>query len=356
MSDIRITLISDTTQEFPDNTNVDFKIRLAEPIHLKGEERWQAAMISLSTPNRPSTLMGQLGLNRNDTLFVFGMRILRPGLTNSDPTKITDLTDVRVSVGDVFGNSLDSVTGTEFWSRIVYYCKHFQSQELLQASRSRSHWMTYYDDEAVTMTLDPLHHHVQITATNSDHSPAQFALNLTVAKYFGIVEQSRGGGYNLGPNAHYETMRGFDNGRPTHLVKYPLETDMRSDVNAMATRHISTGETLAFFSRFMTWTFGNLDRTFGEASNMNKTQLALVYCDLVQSTLVGNQKHALLRELTLKDSGGSRQSVEPLHYQWLPVRNNVIEVVHVQLADADGNFLKLPTGKTMVTVALRPRT
>ena len=52
MNETRLTLISDATQEFPNNTNVDFKICLAEPIHLKGEERWHAAMISLSTPNR----------------------------------------------------------------------------------------------------------------------------------------------------------------------------------------------------------------------------------------------------------------------------------------------------------------
>ena len=67
----------------------------------------------------------------------------------------------------------------------------------------------------------------------------------------------------------------------------------------------------------------------------------MVYCDVVESSLVGNQKHALLRELMLKDSGGQRQFVEPLHYQWLGVRNNAIEVVHVQVADADGKLLTL---------------
>ena len=353
MNEIRLALISDATQEYPNNTNVDFKIRLAEPIHLKGEERWHAAMISLSTPNRPSTLMGQLGLNRNDTLFVYGLRIVNPKYANSDPRFITDVTNARVTVGDVFGESLDSVTGTEFWSRIVYYCKHFQSQEMVQKARAANHWIASYDDEMEIITLDPLHQHVQIHATNADHSPSMFGLNVTVAKYFGIVEESRAGGYNLGPNAHYETYKDFDGGRPPHAIKWPIETDMTADANAMAARQLSTGETLVFFSRYMTWTFGNLNRTFGEAAKIHKTQLALVYCDLVQSTLVGNQKHPLLRELTLKDSGGSRQSVEPLHYQWLPVRNNVIEVVHAQLADADGKLLKLPDGKTMVTVALK---
>ena len=310
-------------------------------------------MISLSTPNRPSTLMGQLGLRKNDTLFVYGMRLINPKLSTSDPGHITDLTSQRVSVGDVFGEPLDSVTGTEFWSRIVYYCKHFQSQDLFQTARLNNTSFKSYDNEMVLMELDPLHEHVQVKATLSWASPAVFGLNVTVAKYFGLNETSRAGGFNLGPNAHYETTVGFDGGRALHLVYWPVESDMRSDSNAIASRQLQTGETLVYFSRHMTWTFGNLNRTFGEAAKIHKTQLALIYCDLVQSTLVGNQKHPLLRELTLKDSGGSRQSVEPLHYQWLPVGNNVVEVVHVQLADADGNLLKLPMGKTMVTVALK---
>ena len=353
MNETRLTLISDATQEYPNKTNVDFKIRLAEPIHLKGEERWHAAMISLSTPNRPSTLMGQLELGKSDTLFVYGLRIINPSVASSHASHLTDLTSQRVSVGDVFGESLESVTGTEFWSRIVYYCKHFQSQELFQSARINNTTVKSYDDEMVLMELDPLHQHVQIKATVSNTSPSTFGLNLTVAKYFGLIEESRAGGYNLGPNSHYETTKGYDSGRARHTAYWPVESDMRSDTNAMATRQLSTGENLVYFSRHMNWTFGNLNRTFGEAAKIHKTQLALIYCDLVQSTLVGNQKHPLLRELTLKDSGGSRQSVEPLHYQWLPVRNNVVEVVHVQLAEADGKLLKLPVGKTMVTVSLK---
>ena len=238
MNEIRLTLISDTTQEYPNNTNADFKIRLAEPIHLKGEEKWHAAMISLSTPNRPSTLMGQLGLNLNDTLFVHGMRMLNPNYATSDPRQITDLTDSRITVGDVFGESLDSVTGTEFWSRIVYYCMHFQSQELVQALRANNHWTRTFDDEMVTMTLDPIYQHVQIKARSVAASPAVFGLSVTMAKYFGIVEESCAGSYNLGPNAHYETAFVFLSGRALHATYWPVETDMRADANVMAMRQI----------------------------------------------------------------------------------------------------------------------
>ena len=34
---IRLTFVSDTTDEFPDNTNASFKVRLPERMTLKGE-------------------------------------------------------------------------------------------------------------------------------------------------------------------------------------------------------------------------------------------------------------------------------------------------------------------------------
>ena len=351
---MRMTLISDATNEFPDNTNVDFKVRLAEPIHLKAEERWQAALVSMSTQNRPNTPLDRLGLKQSDTLFVYGIRVLNDKFTSSDALFISDIQEARVTVGEVFGDSINSVTGLEFWSRISDYCMHYQSLELLQNSKKNKHWSKTFENEMVITSVDPFLDQFRIDSTVSSASPSTFGVNLTVAKYFGLVEESRGGGgYNLGRNARYASHRTFANGRQSRHMYYPIETDMRSFTEAMTVKQLSNGEDVAMFSRYMSWTFRNLNASFDDVTRRFKTQLAMVYCDVVESSLVGNQKHALLRELMLKDSGGQRQFVEPLHYQWLGVRNNAIEVVHVQVADADGRLLSIPSGKTMVTVTLK---
>ena len=348
-----MTLISDTTNEFPNNTNVDFKVRLAEPIHLKAEERWQAALVSMSTQNRPNTPLDRLGLKQSDTLFVYGIRVLNDKFTNTDPLHISDIQEARVTVGEVFGDSINSVTGIEFWSRISDYCMHYQSLELLQNSKRNKWWSKSYENEMVITSVDPFLDQFKVQASVSNASPTTFGVNLTVAKYFGLVAESRGGGYNLGRNARYAARRTFDSGRQSRNMFYPLESDMRAFTEAMTVKQLSNGEDVAMFSRYMSWTFRNLNASFDDVTRRFKTQLALVYCDVVESSLVGNQKHALLRELMLKDSGGQRQFVEPLHYQWLGVRNNAIEVVHVQVADADGRLLSIPSGKTMVTVTLK---
>ena len=360
MNEIRITLISDPTEEYPDNTNTDFKVRLAESLHLKGEEQWKAAMVSLSTPNRPVAFVKDLGLKDQDTLLVYGMRILNEKFPKSDPKHIFDLTQETVSVGGVFGgDNPDNLTGVEFWSRMALTLKHVQTFEMIRQARRSSHWVKSFDDEMVKMEVNPVGRIARLYATDSNHSPTEFGLNLTVAKYFELVREVHLGVYTLGRNAFAEGFTNHESGRLRHSVRWPAETDMSPHTLITMKKWGPLGEPIVYFSRYVNWWFNELNRAADTTSSSSaddkasSTRLAMVYCDIVQSSLVGNQKHALLRELTLKDSGGTRRSVEPLHYQWLPVRNNVVEVVHAQLADADGKFLAMPKGKTMLTVTLK---
>ena len=52
MSEIkRLTLISDPTDEFPNNANNSFKVRLPERLNLPGEG-WHASLLSLTVPDQ----------------------------------------------------------------------------------------------------------------------------------------------------------------------------------------------------------------------------------------------------------------------------------------------------------------
>lgn len=80
----------------------------------------------------------------------------------------------------------------------------------------------------------------------------------------------------------------------------------------------------------------------------------MVYTNLQQSTIVGNSKAQLLRELVINRGGEAGHSYsEPNHLQWVPVSTHQTDIVEVQLADVDGNLLALPKGKSLVTVALK---
>lgn len=101
------------------------------------------------------------------------------------------------------------------------------------------------------------------------------------------------------------------------------------------------------------WTIHMLDRQFKAVSTTNALSI-LVYSNIVQSTMMGAHKHQLLRELFIPhEEHDERQMVEPLHYQWLPVQNRRTEIVEVELGDLNGNVIRLPRGKTLVTIAIR---
>ena len=360
MNEIRVTLISDATAEYPNNTNTDFKVRLAEPIRLPIEQQWQAAMVSLSTPNRPVAFVKDLGLKWQDTMVVYGLRIVNEKFPTSNPAHIQDLTQETISVDGVFGDDKpDNLTGVEFWSRIAWAVKQAQSFDILRNARRNTNWAKAFTDEMVMMDVDPVGQTAKLRATNSHFSPAEFGLNLIVAKYFELVKELSPGVYTVGRNATVEGFLGYESGRPVYQIRDNIESGFSTDNLIRVKPWGPSNEPIVYFSRYVNWWFTGLNRAADTTSatsaddRASSTRLAMVYCDIVQSRLVGNQKHQLLRELTLKDSGGTRGSVEPLHYQWLGVRNNVIEVVHVQLADEDGKFLAIPKGKTMLTVTLK---
>ena len=360
MNEIRVTLISDATSEYPNNTNTNFKVRLAEPIRLPTEQQWQAAMVSLSTPNRPLAFVRDLGLKWQDTLVVYGLRILNDKFATSDPSHIQDLTQETLSVEGVFGDDKpDNLTGMEFWSRIAWSVQQAQSFDILRNARRHTHWAKAFHDEMVMMDVYPARQAVRLRATDSNGSTSEFGVNLTVAKYFELVKEEYPGGYGVGRNATVEGFNGYESGRPSHLIKGAIESGFSTDSLIRVTTWGPFKEPVVYFSRYVNWWFHGMNRAADLTSSASaddkasSTRVAMVYCDIVQSSLVGNQKHQLLRELTLKDSGGTRGSVESLHYQWLGVRNNVIDVVHVQLADEDGKFLVIPKGKTMLTVTLK---
>ena len=58
-----------------------------------------------------------------------------------------------------------------------------------------------------------------------------------------------------------------------------------------------------------------------------------VYSDVAGSTIVGNRVTDLLREIQYKRQGRGTMYFEPLHIQYLPLRNEVVEIIHVQVAE-----------------------
>ena len=68
------------------------------------------------------------------------------------------------------------------------------------------------------------------------------------------------------------------------------------------------------FARRVQWRFINLNTSFNALFEPPK-RTVMIYSDVVESTIVGAQKHPLLREVQLERTRSGHASVEPYHHE-----------------------------------------
>ena len=66
----------------------------------------------------------------------------------------------------------------------------------------------------------------------------------------------------------------------------------------------------------------------------------LVYSDIGGSSIVGGQVTDLLRKVQYKRQGRGTVYFEPLHIQYIPLRNEVVDRIESQIAKTDGRLVQ----------------
>ena len=97
------------------------------------------------------------------------------------------------------------------------------------------------------------------------------------------------------------------------------------------------------------WRFTNLNVAFRSVVG-EPTRTLHVYSDVAGSSIVGNRVTDLLREVKYKREGRGTTYFEPLHIQNMPLRNEVIEIVQMRVAETNGDLVKFGEGNTIVTL------
>jgi len=81
-----------------------------------------------------------------------------------------------------------------------------------------------------------------------------------------------------------------------------------------------------------------------------------VYSDVGGSSMVGNRMTDLLREIKYQREGRGTMYFEPTHIQYVPVRNQVLEIIEVQIAETVGegeDLVKFKPGYSIVTLRFK---
>ena len=102
-------------------------------------------------------------------------------------------------------------------------------------------------------------------------------------------------------------------------------------------------------SVFCNWQFTNLNKAFRKAVGCSNRSIH-VYSDVGSSSIVLNQVTDLLREIEHKGADEGTVYFEPLHVEYHPVRNEVVETIETQVSETDRHLASFYKGHTIVTL------
>ena len=136
MSEIkRLTLISDPTNEFPNNANNSFKVRLPERLNLPGEG-WHASLLSLTVPDQGQS-NAVIATDPHTKVVKFSLTyLMRKWVTGMYRFVGYKTKDYGVELEDVMSSKQSVTTGSEFWKRVMQEVYNKVMQSLLNEQES----------------------------------------------------------------------------------------------------------------------------------------------------------------------------------------------------------------------------
>jgi len=178
-----------------------------------------------------------------------------------------------------------------------------------------------------------------LNTTNVDYKRqvAHVSWGRTLALRMGWIEQVSPGQYRLGSNLLQEFQG---------ISTIPTPTDVRDTSNKPLFWKVE-GDYLKL-SLSCPWRFVNLNKTFRPSLEFPSTRPLHVYCDVGTSSMVGGRITDLLREIKYQPQNTTH--FEPRHIQYVPVRNEVVEIVETQMAETNGDLVKFGEGHTLLTL------
>jgi len=362
----RYTFISDPTDEFPNNQNNSFKVRLPTQLQLPGEH-WYVSLWSMSVPDDKFTtqfLFGSIKYVLDVSMTFYKLDQYNP--VSAKYNRITtNHQSSKVTIANVFSKASPVKTGVDFWRNVqlemdqTIQKKMYNEVKLASASGIYhglpNHWkptMEWDGEDFIVPAVD------QTALLDNNQTTSSFGIQLDVAEKLGFINEAR---TSTGPNvkADYPTYKEEGTFIDNSLLR---SHDLLGDTQrGVLTKDVDTSDPRVnwfyiqghyiYFSRALRWTFTRINASFKALLNTKET--VMVYSDLVQSSVVGTGRFPLLREVTLKRTGEGRVTVEPYHREWIPIRSKTIDIVEMELATASGPLTQLSEGKTIITVGLQ---
>jgi len=240
-------------------------------------------------------------------------------------------------LGQDMTDSLSSSTGSQFFQKLVYR----YDQERAIRTQPKNKWaedngVKLYPTFEWTSRGDLL-----LNTTNVDYQRqvAHVSWGQTLALKMEWVEEVSTGKFRLGPNLLQEF----------HSDTIPTPTDVPDANNQPTFWKVVKGYLV--LSVTCNWRFVQLNETFRPSTEFVSTRPLRVYCNVGTSSMVGNRVTDLLREI--KYHSQNTTHFEPMHIQYVPVRNELVEIVETQMAEINGDLAQFGAAHTILTLHFR---
>ena len=345
MSDFYIKLPSNgSKKEYPENKANSFKIRLPEPIRLG--PHWKVSLTSISLPDSNGVLP-KFTLN-NEALFIarwFTSENLR-GDGVSQVLKSKSFTHDNLSVN--FGG----LDGVGFMKTVVNF---FETQRLMDGNTNTDVLKGVFlvnnpDDLKIEKNLSYMNFVwegdellIDNAKTYNKSPDIAFGINQHLCHQMKWILKNDDDTYQLGPNLKMEIC-GEEIPNPDSSGIYEdLQTPDKVSVFFLAKNKYY------YFSYHVNWRFLNLNAAY---SNLvaSPSRTLLVYSDVSSSSVLGDQKVDILREVQYKQSGRGVFYFEPKLPQYIPVRKDFFDIVEVQVGEITGELTEFRAGETILTL------
>ena len=330
MVDFYVAVPSYASPEFPNNTRASFKVRLADRIEFPDDE-WEVALSALSLADTSADLSPLVQDPH--------MRLLSTDVKWTDHLGADhdDLIWVEMEEINKLNVTRRLEDGVEFLRAVLDTLTFKENVESLKSDGKITHRVRYEWDTSRGRTE-------LILRGSAGNGGVFFSVDKTLGLKMGWLAQPPGGNVEVGPNVVPEVPSQKDEDEKTFLTK-----------NVLLTRSEGPANTLYKFNEAFDWRLVNLKEAFRNVMGEPSRTLH-VYSNVGGSTIVGDRKTDLLREVTYTRAGHGTVYYEPLHKQYHRVRNRTIEVVEINVSETNGQLVRFPKdgrAQTFVTLHFR---
>lgn len=369
MTDFYLTLPSHSSAtEFVNNSSSRFKNRLPYVLHLTRE--WEVGLASVSIPDAGIQHEAFLRYSDEDPLLIIKYKQLSvnkelPGVRNET---------IKITHSDVVNFNNDVHDGVSFMKALV---RHYERR--ISAKRKPGDLYTFLDKRNVPtfrwegdeLLLDYDLIHKRVVINESDHHAtktymaghqvvagdppfsvkwnANFAVDMGWATFDQV----------MGPNMNQElsyTIPTFGDAEVDQLrVPTPRDIPPRDgDTLWYITSTDDTYKAGLYLSCQCNWRFSNLNKGFSNIEG-NANRSLYLNSNVGQTSIVGNVTADLLKEIQYQRTGHGTFYYEPNHIQYMPLRNEVIDIIETNITEVSGKPVKFGEGNTIVTLHFRKK-